>query len=178
LAKEFFENGAAAFTHESSREQQAAQRRIASLEEKLKKKNEVLSELMEEHVQLKRSCGALEAAWVPHDKRDAVIDFVRRWSERAEISAKCFISWIGIAKGKYHDRRLCYGRVNEHKSWIPRDWWLEEWEKQAMVDFRAQYPMEGYRRLEFMMLDADVVHVSLSWFSEISAARSVTGTNH
>jgi transposase len=57
--KEFFENGAAAFTHESSREQQAAERRIASLEEKLQKKNEVLSELMEEHVQLKKDLGEL-----------------------------------------------------------------------------------------------------------------------
>jgi transposase len=57
--KEFFENGAAAFAHEDSRERQAAERRIAALEEKLKKKNEVLSELMEEHVQLKKDLGEL-----------------------------------------------------------------------------------------------------------------------
>ena len=37
----------------------ALQRRIAALEEKLKAKNEVLAELMEEHVALKKSLGEL-----------------------------------------------------------------------------------------------------------------------
>jgi transposase InsO family protein len=43
---------------------------------------------------------------------------------------------------------------------VPRDHWLEPQEKQAIVDFYAQYPLEGYRRLTFMMLDRDVVAVS------------------
>jgi len=55
--KEFFENGAAAFTHENFHQQRIAEKRIASLEEKLQKKNEVLSELMEEHIQLKKDLG-------------------------------------------------------------------------------------------------------------------------
>jgi len=42
---------------------------------------------------------------------------------------------------------------------VPRDGWLEGWEKKAIVDFHAVYPLEGYRRLAFMMLDADVVAV-------------------
>jgi transposase InsO family protein len=45
---------------------------------------------------------------------------------------------------------------------VPRDFWLEEDEKQAIVDFHGQYPLEGYRRLTFMMLDRDVVAVSPS----------------
>ena len=57
--KEFFEHGAAAFERESTREQLADKRRIAALEEKLQKKNEVLSELMEEHVELKKELGEL-----------------------------------------------------------------------------------------------------------------------
>jgi len=55
--KEFFENGAAAFRKESDREGRADRERIAALEAKLEKKNEVLSELMEEHVALKKSLG-------------------------------------------------------------------------------------------------------------------------
>ena len=31
----------------------------------------------------------------------------------------------------------------------------EEWEKQAIVDFYRQHPLEGYQRLTFMMLDSD-----------------------
>ena len=45
---------------------------------------------------------------------------------------------------------------------MPRDFWLEAWEKEAIVHFHRDYPLEGYRRLTFMMLDADVVAVSPS----------------
>jgi transposase InsO family protein len=45
---------------------------------------------------------------------------------------------------------------------VPRDWWLEDWEKQAIVRFSFEYPLEGYRRLAFMMLDRDVVAASPS----------------
>jgi hypothetical protein len=43
---------------------------------------------------------------------------------------------------------------------LPRDHWLEPEEQQAILDFHAQYPLEGYRRLAFMMLDRDLVAVS------------------
>ncbi|MCX7827403.1 MAG: hypothetical protein N2689_17875 [Verrucomicrobiae bacterium] len=43
---------------------------------------------------------------------------------------------------------------------MPRNHWLEPWEKRAIVDFARQYPLEGYRRLTFMILDRDVVAVS------------------
>ena len=45
---------------------------------------------------------------------------------------------------------------------MPRDFWLQAWEKQAIIDFHQQHPLEGYRRLTFMMLDEDVVAVSPS----------------
>jgi hypothetical protein len=50
--------------------------------------------------------------------------------------------------------------VNEHNRWIPRDFWLEDWEKQAIIGFHLKNPLDGYRRLTFMMLDADIVAVS------------------
>jgi transposase-like protein len=55
--KEFFENGAAAFERRSKREVDLKEQRIALLEEKLRRKNEVLAELMEEHMQLKKEFG-------------------------------------------------------------------------------------------------------------------------
>ena len=50
--------------------------------------------------------------------------------------------------------------MNEHNGWVPRDFWLEDWEKQAIIGFHLKNPLEGYRRLTFMMLDADIVAVS------------------
>ena len=55
-----------------------------------------------------------------------------------------------------------YGSANEHNASVPRDHWIEKWEKQAILDFHSLYPLEGYRRLTFMMLDADVVALSPS----------------
>ncbi len=59
--KQFFENGATAFGPAPRADQQveAREQRIAFLEAKLKKKDEVLAELMEEHVALKKSLGEI-----------------------------------------------------------------------------------------------------------------------
>ena len=57
--KAFFEGGAAAFKKEQNSEKVHLEKRILALEQKLNKKNEVLSELMEEHVALKKSLGEL-----------------------------------------------------------------------------------------------------------------------
>jgi transposase len=55
--KQFFDNGAAAFQRPRDSSQKRDQQRVAALEQKLRTKNEVLSELMEEHVALKKSLG-------------------------------------------------------------------------------------------------------------------------
>jgi putative transposase len=102
----------------------------------------------------------LNGLWVPHDTRDTIVEYVRRWSGRTEIPAKRFVAWLGIAEGKFYDWRNRFGKVNEHNAWIPRDWWLTDAEKVAIVQFAHDHPLEGYRRLTFMMLDADVVAVS------------------
>ena len=55
-----FENGAAAFAGNGRHAKQAAslqQQKIERLQAKLQRKDEVLAELMEEHVQLKKSLG-------------------------------------------------------------------------------------------------------------------------
>ena len=99
---------------------------------------------------------------MPHDVRDQVVDFVRRWSEKSEIGVGRYVAWLGIRGSKFYSWRERYGQVNEHNAWIPRDFWLEPWEKDAILQFHWQHPLEGYRRLTFMMLDADVVAVSPS----------------
>jgi transposase len=57
--KEFFENGAAAFQRKARANHEAEQERIDYLEKKIQTKDEVLAELMAEHVALKKSLGEL-----------------------------------------------------------------------------------------------------------------------
>ena len=104
----------------------------------------------------------MRGAWVGHDTRDAVIDFVRYWADKTQLNATRIVRWLGISRSKYYDWRDRYGKVNEHNSWIPRDFWLEGWEKEAIVAFYSGHSEEGYRRLAYMMLDRDIVGVSPS----------------
>ena len=60
--KQLFENASSAFERRPNkanqrRSQDAQLKKITQLEEKLQKKNEVVSELLEEHVQLKKALG-------------------------------------------------------------------------------------------------------------------------
>ena len=57
--KEFFENGAAAFLTKARASRQPEQERIGYLEKKIQTKDEVLAELMAEHIALKKSLGEL-----------------------------------------------------------------------------------------------------------------------
>jgi putative transposase len=87
---------------------------------------------------------------------------VRDWSEKTEIAAERFVFWIGVARGKFFDWRKRYGKVNEHNALVPRDHWLTAEERLSIIAFHERYPLEGYRRLTFMMIDQNVVAASPS----------------
>ena len=57
--KEFFENGAAAFAKTQAKNNSGLENKIALLEKKLATKNEVVAELMEAHIKLKKELGEL-----------------------------------------------------------------------------------------------------------------------
>ncbi|MBU1674106.1 IS3 family transposase [Patescibacteria group bacterium] len=97
-----------------------------------------------------------------HDIRDEIVDFVSAWSEKSRISVSSFIRWLGISSSKFYHWRKRYGKVNEHNGKIPRDFWLEDWEVDAIKLYYRANPDDGYRRLTYMMLDANIVAASPS----------------
>ena len=96
------------------------------------------------------------------DLRDQIVDFVRERVTQTELPASRLVAWIGIGASKFYDWQRRYGKVNEHNAWIPRDHWLEDWEKRAIIDFYQAHPDDGYRRVAYMMMDTDIVAVSPS----------------
>ncbi|MDT8304273.1 MAG: hypothetical protein RQ760_22520, partial [Sedimentisphaerales bacterium] len=98
----------------------------------------------------------MKDSWAEPDMRDEVVDYVRYWSGKTGIKATKMIRWIKITRSKYYDWRSRYGKVNEHNAWIPRDFWLVDYERQAIIDYYHDNPLEGYRRLCYMMMDADI----------------------
>ena len=91
-----------------------------------------------------------------------MVDFISHWKERSGFLLPRFLKGLDLPKSKFYDWKKRYGKVNEHNAWIPRDFWLELWEKNAIVKFYQDHPMEGYRRATYMMMDADIVAVSPS----------------
>jgi len=104
----------------------------------------------------------LKNSWAEPDIRDEVVDYVRYWSSRTEIKAGKIVNHIGINRSKYYDWRRRYGKTNEHNAWIPRDFYLTDREKRAIIAYYNTHPLEGYRRLTYMMMDDDIVAVSPS----------------
>lgn len=92
--------------------------------------------------------------------RDAVVDYINYWHQRTELRLACLLQGLGLAPNKFYHWKQRYGHANAHNGKIPRDWWLQDWEREAIVAFHDRHPLEGYRRLCFMMLDEDVVAVS------------------
>ena len=83
-----------------------------------------------------------------------------RTSEKTEIGTGRFIGWLDVTASKFYDWREATGRGTSTTAGLPATSWLEDWEKQAIIGFQLKNPLEGYRRLTFMMLDADIVAVS------------------
>ena len=90
------------------------------------------------------------------------MDFIRRWSEKTGLAIERLLEWLELSVGKFYDWQQRYGQINQHNGRVPRDFWLQDEEKQAVLDFQELYPLEGYRRLTYMMIDCNIVAVSPS----------------
>lgn len=105
-----------------------------------------------------------------------MVQFIGQWATRTGLSVLLLVGWLGIALSKFSRWSRRQGTPNRHNAPIPRHFWLEEWEKAAIVAFPRRYPLEGYRRLAYMMLDADVVAVSpSSVYRVLKAAGTLAG---
>lgn len=92
--------------------------------------------------------------------RDVVVDFVEEWSAITGLSRSSLVPWLGITSSKYWSWKKRFGQVNHHNGCIPRDHWLLPEEVEAIKVFARQHPLNGYRRLTYMMNDQDIVAAS------------------
>jgi len=58
--------------------------------------------------------------------------FVDMVSAQTSSTLTFLLKWAKLSTSKYHKRLKRYGKINGHNGKIPRDWWLEEWEKQSV----------------------------------------------
>jgi transposase InsO family protein len=98
--------------------------------------------------------------WVEQEIRDDVVATVERTARRAEWPVERVLDLVGIRRDRFHDWRRRRGRPNRHNAAVPKEGWLMDWEKEAIIAFHHEHPGQGYRRLAWMMVDADVVAAS------------------
>lgn len=117
-------------------------------------------------------------SWVSPSIRDDVVAFVRHYSAFAGLPLASLITRIGIGRDKFYEWRRRQGLGNGHNSALPRHFWLEDWEKQAILDFHHAHPDEGYRRLTYMMIDRGIVATSpASTYRVLTEAGAIRPSN-
>ena len=102
----------------------------------------------------------MKRSWASQELRDEVVAFVEYWVDRTGISKSQQLKWIGLSTIKWNRWKERAGQPNQHNGSQPKEHWLLEWERQAIVAFHGSHAQDGYRRIAFMMLDLDVVAVS------------------
>jgi len=91
-----------------------------------------------------------------------VVDFVRHYAALTGLTVVMLLAWLGLRRDRFYEWLRRYGQANRHNAPIPRDFWIDEWERQAIIAYYLQHQQDGYRRITYMMLDADTVAVSPS----------------
>ena len=107
--------------------------------------------------------------WVEPDIRDEVVDHVLHLKAESHLTICEITKFLNITRTKYYDWRDRYGQINNHNGKIPKKHWSTPDEIKAIEDYaRSKIPTgtyylkEGYRRLTYQMLDANIVAVSPS----------------
>jgi putative transposase len=72
------------------------------------------------------------------------------------------LMWLKLLPSRFYDWLKRKNQANQHNGLQPKQHWLLPCEKEAIVTHAQLNPNEGYRRLTYMMLDANVVAVSPS----------------
>jgi hypothetical protein len=72
------------------------------------------------------------------------------------------LDWVELSPRKFGRWQQRFGKLNERNALAPHDHQIEAWERQAIIGFFHEYPLESYRCLAFMMLDRNLVAVSPS----------------
>ncbi len=94
--------------------------------------------------------------------RDNIIEFTELLSLKSNYSKGDILQLLSLSKSRYYDWIKRQGQPNRHNGRIAKSHWLLPEERAAILSYCKDKTDEGYRRLTYMMLDADIVAVSPS----------------
>ena len=70
------------------------------------------------------------------------------------------LSVLSLDSSRFYDWQRRFGEANKHNGQQPKDSWILPEERQAIIDYYLKNPLNGCKRLSYMMIDEDVAYVS------------------
>lgn len=61
-----------------------------------------------------------------------MVDFVYHWHERG-FDQGWLVLKLSLGMSKFYSWRKRYGKDNDHNGKMPRDYWVQDWEKQKWL---------------------------------------------
>lgn len=92
--------------------------------------------------------------------RDEIIEYLVYWSRRAAFPVSKMLKLIGLSEQKFYEWKSKYGQPFKHNGKQPKDFWLTDDEKAAIIGYAKNHSQSGYRRMCYEMTDANVAAVS------------------
>lgn len=94
--------------------------------------------------------------------RDDILGFIELISQKSRYNKKQILNFLALPKSRYYDWITRQGQPNRHNGLMPKAHWILPLERAVILDYCKDKMDEGYRRLTYMMLDADIAAVSPS----------------
>jgi len=79
--------------------------------------------------------------------RQSIVDFIQKRQGKTPISQAEILVGLEIPLSKYHGWVASYGIENRHNAQIPKQFWLQKVEREAILSYYEQHPDDGYSLL-------------------------------
>jgi len=91
-----------------------------------------------------------------------IVSTIRYLKGRAGFPVKNSLDIIGLPRASYFRWAKEDGKSERKESHTPKSHWILDWEAERVIQYKHEHPEVGYRRLAWMMVDADIVAISPS----------------
>ncbi|EDM26821.1 hypothetical protein LNTAR_06234 [Lentisphaera araneosa HTCC2155] len=69
---------------------------------------------------------------------------------------------LALHPSKFYQWKKRKGKANQHNGKQPKDFWITEDERRAVIEYYQSHRQEGYRAVTYMMIDENVAYMSSS----------------
>jgi putative transposase len=94
--------------------------------------------------------------------REDIIRFMELVCSKSSYNKRELLAMLVLSKSRYYDWLQRQGKPNAHNGIVPKAHWLLPEERDAILKYCKDKIGEGYRRLTYQMLDANIAAVSPS----------------